>query len=50
MVLGLVIPANWLTGCVTVGCDPDDPHREDCLRYAPGDGKSGRSIPTPAVS
>jgi hypothetical protein len=25
MVLGLVILANVLTGCVTVACDPDDP-------------------------
>jgi hypothetical protein len=29
--LGLVILGNWLTGCVTVGCDPDDPQFwKDC--------------------
>jgi len=29
--LGLVILANWLTGCMTVACDPDDPQLgKDC--------------------
>jgi hypothetical protein len=29
--LGLVILANFLTGCVTVACDPDDPQfGKDC--------------------
>ena len=31
MFLGLVILANFLTGCVTVACDPDDPQfGKDC--------------------
>jgi hypothetical protein len=38
MVLGLVILANVLTGCVTAACDPDDPKLGkdcyECMRKA----------------
>lgn len=31
MLLGLVILANLLTGCMTIACDPDDPRfGKDC--------------------
>ena len=31
LVLGLVILANWLSGCMTITCDPDDPKfGKDC--------------------
>ena len=53
MFLGLVILANFLTGCATVACDPDDPKfGKDCyectrkatLETRKVDGDTGNSV------